>query len=164
MSVCDSCQFTDIRKDGTPCPQCEDGVMTIGDNHTEAIVHFDGGAQPNPGPAAIGCIVETEERYSECSDPIGKATNNQAEYKALIRGLKLAKDAGVDSVTAKGDSQLIVKQVTGEWDTNDDTLADLWGEVRELVDAFDQFTIEHIPREQNEAADSLVDNAFEEGE
>jgi len=136
--------------------------MVVGGDQTEATIHFDGGARPNLGPAAIGCTVETEEWHSECSDTIGDATNNRAEYRALIQALEIAEDAGVDSVTAKGDSQLIINQVTGEWDTNDDTLENLRDDVRELAQAFDQFNVEHIPREKNEAADSLVDEAFEE--
>lgn len=138
--------------------------MVVGDGQAEATVHFDGGARPNPGPAAIGCTVETEECYSEYSNTIGEATNNQAEYRALIRALEIAEDAGFDSVTAKGDSQLIVNQVTGEWDTNDDTLEDLRDDVRELAQIFHRFNIEHVPREENETADSLVDKAFEEEE
>jgi ribonuclease HI len=131
---------------------------------TEATIHFDGGARPNPGPAAVGCVVEIGDTERQSSHTIGEATNNQAEYQALIQALKIAEHEDADSVTAKGDSQLIINQITGEWDTNDDTLEDLRDDVRELAQMFDRFNVEHVPREENETADSLVDEAFEEGE
>ena len=77
---------------------------------TPAIIHFDGGARPsNPGPAAIGYTIETEDWCDEGSDHIGEATNNEAEYHALIQGLELASEKGCTEVQAKGDSQLIVR-------------------------------------------------------
>jgi len=128
----------------------------------EAIIEFDGGARPNPGPAAIGYILRTNELTERNSKQIGESTNNKAEYYALIHGLKLALDHKATTVLAKGDSQLIVNQVRGEWGVNEESLRPLYDQTQKLADKFDQFAIEHIPREQNQEADSLVDEAFSE--
>lgn len=129
---------------------------------TPAIIHFDGGARPpDNGPAAIGYTVEidgsTEERGH---DRIGRATCNEAEYHALIRGLEVASKKGCTEVGTRGDSQLIVRQVTGDWQTKEPRLRELRNRVRELADKFEQFEIQHIPREENREADALVEQAF----
>jgi ribonuclease HI len=126
-----------------------------------AIIHFDGGARPsNPGPAAIGYTVEAEDWSDEGSVHLGKATNNEAEYRALIRGLEVASKKGCTEVEARGDSQLIVRQVTGDWQTKEPRLRELRDRVRELAEEFEQFEIRHIPREENWEADALVEQAF----
>ena len=128
---------------------------------TPAVIHFDGGARPsNPGPAAIGYTIEAEDWSGEGSEPLGKATNNEAEYHALIRGLEAASEKGCATVEVRGDSQLIVNQVTGEWDTNEQHLRELRDRAQEVADEFEQFEIQHIPREENREADELVDRAF----
>jgi ribonuclease HI len=129
---------------------------------TPAIIHFDGGARPpDNGPAAIGYTVEmggsTEEKEH---DRIGRATCNEAEYHALIRGLEVASKKGCTEVEARGDSQLIVRQVTGEWQTKEPRLRELRDRVREVAEEFEQFEIQHIPREENWEADALVEQAF----
>lgn len=91
---------------------------------TPAILYFDGGVRPtNPGPAAIGYTIEAEDWYDESSVHIGKATSNEAEYHALIRGLEVTSKEGCAKVEARGDSQLIVNQVKGDYDTNKHTSA-----------------------------------------
>lgn len=127
-----------------------------------AIIHFDGGARPpDNGPAAIGYTVvmggSTEEKEH---DRIGRATCNEAEYQALIRGLETASEKGCTEVEARGDSQLIVRQVTGDWQTNEQHLRKLRARTQELADEFEQFEIQHIPREENREADALVEQAF----
>lgn len=93
---------------------------------TPAIIHFDGGARPsNPGPAAIGYTIEAENWFDEGSDHLGRATNNEAEYQALIRGLEVASKQGCTEVEARDDSQLIVRQVTGDWQTKEPHLREL---------------------------------------
>jgi ribonuclease HI len=129
---------------------------------TPAVIHFDGGARPpDNGPAAIGYTVEidgpTEARDSA---RIGTATCNEAEYYALIRGLEVASKQGCTEVKARGDSQLLVRQVTGEWQTKEPRLRELRDRVREVADEFEQFEIQHIPREENRKADALVEQAF----
>ena len=85
---------------------------------TPTVVKFDGGARPNPGPAAIGYIVETGDWTEGGSEHIGESTNNRTEYRALIQGLELASEKGCTEVEARGDSEVIVKQVRGEYGVN----------------------------------------------
>jgi ribonuclease HI len=127
-----------------------------------AHVYFDGGSRGNPGPAAIGWVIVTSDGIAaEGSERIGKATNNQAEYEALIRALEAAADIGFEELTVKGDSQLIVKQVRGEWDTNDPTLREKRVRARELFRNFEEWSLDHVPREINERADELVNEALD---
>jgi ribonuclease HI len=127
-----------------------------------AHVYFDGGSRGNPGPAAIGWVIVTSDGIAaEGSERIGKATNNQAEYEALIRALEAAADIGFEELTVKGDSQLIVKQVRGEWDTNDPTLREKRVRARELFRDFEEWSLDHVPREINERADELVNEALD---
>jgi ribonuclease HI len=129
---------------------------------TPAIIHFDGGARPpDNGPAAIGYTVERGgSTEGSGHDRIGTATCNEAEYHALIRGLEVASEKGYTEVEARGDSQLIVRQVTGDWQTKEPRLRELRDHVREVTEEFEQFEIRHIPREENREADALVEQAF----
>ncbi|AFZ73700.1 ribonuclease HI [Natronobacterium gregoryi] len=127
-----------------------------------AHLYFDGGARGNPGPAAIGWVIVTGDGIvAEGSERIGRATNNQAEYAALIAVLEAARDYGYDEVQIRGDSELIVKQVRGEYDTNNPELREKRVTVHELLSSFDEWAIEHVPREVNERADELANEAFE---
>jgi ribonuclease HI len=129
-----------------------------------AHVYFDGASRGNPGPAAVGYVVVTDGGIvAEGGERIGRATNNQAEYEALVRALSVARDYGFETVHVRGDSELIVKQVTGAWDANDPDLRELRVEARELLSSFDDWRIEHVPREINERADELANEAFEDG-
>lgn len=124
-------------------------------------IRFDGGARPNPGPAAIGYVINAgEDQFIEGSRSIGEATNNVAEYKALIAALKDALEWGFSDIVVEGDSQLVVKQVNDDWRTNDPTLRRLRDQVQELASSFAQFDLKHIPREMNSKADTLVDESF----
>lgn len=125
-----------------------------------AILNFDGGAQPNPGQIGIGCIVRTDNRTWTDSQQLGHGTNNEAEYRALICGLELAREEGCTSLEVAGDSELIVRQVQGEYDVNESNLRRLRDRVMSLVDEMDEFTIHHVPREANQRADKLADQAL----
>ncbi|MFB6087296.1 MAG: ribonuclease HI [Haloarculaceae archaeon] len=128
-----------------------------------AHVYFDGASRGNPGPAAIGWVVVTGDGIvTEGGKTIGRATNNQAEYEALVQALRVARDYGFDEVEIRGDSELIVKQVRGEWQTNDPELREYRVTVRELLTAFDEWSIEHVPREINERADELANDALDD--
>ncbi|WP_115862832.1 ribonuclease HI [Halorussus litoreus] len=128
-----------------------------------AYVYFDGASRGNPGPAAAGWVIVTSNGIAaEGGETIGRATNNQAEYEALIRGLRAARDYGFDSVEVKGDSELIVKQVTGAWNTNDPELREHRVTVRELLTEFDDWELDHVPREINERADELANEALDD--
>ncbi|MFO7833115.1 MAG: ribonuclease HI family protein, partial [Halohasta sp.] len=85
-----------------------------------------------------------------------------AEYQALIRALEAARDYGLDEVDVRGDSELIVKQVRGEWNTNEPTLRERRVRVRELLTEFDRWSLEHVPREINSRADDLANEALDE--
>jgi len=130
---------------------------------TSAVVHFDGGARPpDNGPAAIGYTVEIDGSTEEQdSARIGTATCNEAEYHALIKGLEAASKKGCTEVKARGDSQLIVRQVTGDWQTKEARLRELRDRVEELADEFETFEIAWVDREENKEADALVEQAFE---
>ena len=128
-----------------------------------AHVYFDGGARGNPGPAGIGWVIVTSDGIvAEGSDTIGRATNNQAEYEALIAALEAAREYGYEEVHVRGDSELIVKQVRGEYDTNNPELRERRVTVHELLSTFEEWTLEHVPREINSRADGLANEAMDE--
>jgi len=125
--------------------------------------YFDGASRGNPGPAAAGYVlVDDGGIVAEGGETIGRATNNQAEYAALVRALEVASDYRFDEVRVRGDSELIVKQVRGEWDTNDPELREQRVRVRELLLRFDDWSIEHVPREINDRADQLANDALDD--
>ena len=126
------------------------------------IVEFDGASRGNPGPAGIGYRVLRDGEGVEGHEYIGKATNNEAEYRALIRGLKCALERGHDDVIAQGDSELVVRQVRGQYNVGAENLIPLYEEARELVVEFDDFEIRHVRRSKNEGADDLANEALDE--
>jgi len=121
-------------------------------------VHVDGGARGNPGPAAIAAVTEDEDGalLEERGERIGAATNNVAEYRALLLGIERAAALGADEVELVGDSELIVKQVRGEYKVKDPNLRELHRQVRAGLERFRRWSIRHVRREDNEAADALV--------
>jgi ribonuclease HI len=143
-------------------PETLAGLVAPG-NGGQAYVYFDGAARGNPGPAAIGWVIVTDDGIvTEGGERIGETTNNRAEYDALIRGLEAARARGFDAVELRGDSELIVKQVTGEYDVNEPALRERRVRVHELLGAFDDWHIAHVPRAANERADDLASAALEE--
>lgn len=126
------------------------------------IVEFDGASRGNPGPAGIGYRVLPDGDGVEGHDYIGEATNNEAEYRALIRGLESALEKGYTDVIAEGDSQLVVRQVRGQYNVGAENLVPLYEEARELVNQFDYFEIRHVKRSKNEGADDLANEALDE--
>ncbi len=128
-------------------------------------IYSDGGARGNPGKAGIGAILynEKDEVLATISQFIGQATNNQAEYKAIIAGLKKAKELKASEVIAYLDSELIVKQVRGEYKVKNKDLAPLFLELYKLKLAFKKSHFIHIPRERNKEADKLANQAMDRG-
>ena len=124
----------------------------------KAIIYTDGGADPNPGPGAIGVVIKNDrgETISTISRPIGRVTNNQAEYKAVIAALEKAISLGIEEVTMFADSQLVVRQLNGTYKVRKAELKPLHAQVTELSSRLKHFTIEYIPREYNMEADSLT--------
>jgi ribonuclease HI len=134
------------------------------DGGGRAHVYFDGASRGNPGPAAIGWVIVTSEGIvAEGGERIGSTTNNQAEYAALVTALEAAKEYGYGEVHARGDSELIVKQVRGEYDTNNPDLREQRVTVLELLSSFDEWTLEYVPREVNDRADGLANEALDQG-
>jgi len=126
-------------------------------------VNFDGGARGNPGPAAIAAVVSAPggEVLEERSELIGSATNNVAEYRALLLGIERARGLGATEVELVGDSELIARQVRGEYRVKDAGLRPLHAEVRKALEGFDRWSIRNVPRDENEAADALVNAALD---
>jgi len=138
-------------------------ALLRGDDGGRVHAYFDGASRGNPGPASVGYVlVDDSGIVAEGGETIGTATNNQAEYKALIRAVEVARDYGFDDAHIRGDSELIVKQVRGEWDTNDPELRENRVRVRELLTDFDDWQIEHVPREINDRADELANDALDD--
>lgn len=128
---------------------------------TEWVATFDGASRGNPGPAAVGATLARDgDRIDTAHRTIGTATNNVAEYRALEAALELAAENGVSSLTVRGDSQLVIKQVTGEWNANE-KLARLRDSIRDQLTAFADVEFEHINRNNNRAADSLANRALD---
>jgi ribonuclease HI len=130
----------------------------------ELVVYFDGGSRGNPGEAAIGAVVRDAGRDAPLvtiSERIGVATNNVAEYRALIAGLEAASRHGGRRLLVRGDSQLVLKQLRGEYKVKHPALKPLYDEARKLLRRFDDVTLEHVPRDQNVDADALVNAALD---
>jgi len=127
------------------------------------VVNVDGGARGNPGPAAIAAVVATPdgEVLEERSESIGEATNNVAEYRAVLLGIERARALGASELELVGDSELIVRQVLGDYRVKDAGLRPLHAQVRKALEGFDRWSIRHVRREQNEAADALVNEALD---
>jgi ribonuclease HI len=127
-----------------------------------ATVHIDGAARGNPGPAAYALVLRRPgEPVVEEAAPIGKATNNVAEYTALVRALERAAALGVTDLAVFSDSELLVKQMNGEYRVKHPDLQDLYREAQELRRRFDRVTLTHVRRAQNADADRLGNEALD---
>ena len=126
-------------------------------------IYTDGAARGNPGPAGIGVVIKNGNKVLlEVADYIGKTTNNIAEYMALIRGLEEALDMGQRHIEVFADSELLVKQIKGEYKVKNEGLAPLFYNVRSLIKKFKHFSITHVPREENEHADVLSNKGIDD--
>jgi ribonuclease HI len=130
---------------------------------TRVIVHTDGAARGNPGPAGIGAqITSTDgEVLAEIAEGLGETTNNVAEYTAAIRGLERAAELGATEVTLRTDSQLLVNQLTGVYRVKTPHLQPLHRRLRSLAAAFDRVTYEHVPRARNTEGDRLANEGVD---
>jgi probable phosphoglycerate mutase len=129
----------------------------------QAILHTDGGARGNPGPAGIGAVLKDRDGnvVGEIGRGIGVATNNVAEYTALIEGLKLAQAKGVTEIDVRMDSKLVVFQVLGEWKIKNDALRQLAARAERLLRGFERKSLTYVPREQNAEADKLANQGMD---
>ena len=131
--------------------------------HPKLVLHVDGGARGNPGPAAIGIVLSDPSgaEVASFSDTIGETTNNVAEYRALLRGLELAAQHGAREVHVINDSELVARQLTGEYKVKHAAMQQLHGEAMALLRGFAAWSIESVPRAQNAHADRLVNEALD---
>lgn len=130
------------------------------------VIYTDGGCRHNPGPAAIGVLIQDTSGATvrTISHYIGHGTNNQAEYRAVIAGLKEAQVLGATSVEVRSDSQLIVEQLNGRYKVKDAVLKPLFLEACNLSRLFQNFRIGYIPRTMNREADRLANQALDSQE
>jgi ribonuclease HI len=128
-----------------------------------AVVNVDGGSRGNPGPAAAAAVLSSPEGdvLESRGELIGVATNNVAEYRAMLLGIELAKAHGADEIELVGDSELIVRQLRGEYKVKDAALRELHAEATAALRGFDSWSIKSVRREQNEAADALVNETLD---
>jgi ribonuclease HI len=127
------------------------------------VIHVDGGARGNPGPAAAGVVVLNEEGtvIHSASRTLGRTTNNVAEYQALLLGIECAKQLAATDVEFIGDSELVVKQINGEYRVKNEALRPLYQEALRKLSEFDRWSIRSVAREKNAGADALVNQALD---
>jgi ribonuclease HI len=126
-------------------------------------IHVDGGSRGNPGPAAAGVIIRAADDGTVLQQAgvfLGEATNNVAEYRGLIEGLRRAAALGVQTVQILSDSELMVRQMNGQYRVKNEGLKPLFEEANTLAGQFERFSIDHIPRTQNSDADEIANRAM----
>jgi ribonuclease HI len=128
------------------------------------VVHVDGGARGNPGPAGVAAVASTPDgtALGEDSAYIGEATNNVAEYRALLLGLELARRLGARDVQVVNDSELVARQIGGQYKVKHAALRPLHREAMDTLRSFDRWSVRSVRREQNVRADELVNAALDE--
>jgi ribonuclease HI len=129
----------------------------------KVVVHVDGGARGNPGPAAAGAVLSTPEGdvLDEAAEAIGVATNNVAEYRGLLLGLERARELGASEVEVVNDSELVAKQVNGVYKVKHKDMKPLHAAALAALAGFERWTIRSVPRADNAAADALVNQALD---
>jgi ribonuclease HI len=135
----------------------------VAGSHRAIVVHVDGGARGNPGPAGIAAVAATPdgEPLAERSQYIGDATNNVAEYRALLLGVRLAEELGARELDVVGDSQLVARQIGGQYKVKHAALKPLYREAMVALARFHRWSIRDVRREHNERADELVNEAID---
>jgi ribonuclease HI len=128
------------------------------------VVNVDGGARGNPGPAAVAAVATDEagQVVGERNAYIGEATNNVAEYRALLLGLELARELGATAVEVVNDSELVARQIGGEYKVKHAGLKPLFEEAMSTLRQFDGWSVRNVPRAENSRADGLVNQALDE--
>lgn len=127
-----------------------------------ATLYTDGGSRGNPGPAGIGFeLLLSDDEKILGGAYIGEASNNIAEYQAIVWGLQNAREAGVSTIILRADSELAIKQIKGEYKVKNEGLKPLFFEVVSLLKSFESFTAEHVYRKDNVVADALVNEALD---
>jgi ribonuclease HI len=131
----------------------------------KVVVHVDGGARGNPGPAAAAAVLTTPDGdvVDEAHELLGVATNNVAEYRGLLLGLARASALGADEVEVVNDSELVAKQVNGQYKVKHPDMRPLYEQALQALRGFERWSIRSVPRAQNAAADALVNQALDSG-
>jgi ribonuclease HI len=129
----------------------------------KVVLHVDGGARGNPGPAAIGVVISDPdgEVLDEVAEAIGVATNNVAEYRAVLRGLERARELGATELEIVNDSELVARQLTGAYKVKHPAMKPLYAEAIAALRGFDSWRIRSVPRADNARADELVNEALD---
>jgi len=129
----------------------------------ELIINCDGGSRGNPGPAALGVSIQRPDgtEFEAIAETIGVATNNVAEYTAVIVGLRRCAALGARAVHVRSDSQLLIEQLAGRYKVKNANLKKLYAEAIDAAKGFERVTYEHVRREQNTRADELVNMALD---
>lgn len=131
-------------------------------NHFMHELYIDGACRGNPGPASIGAsLCKDGQEIANRSEVVGIQTNNVAEYKALLFGLQLVLENQINEVKVFSDSQLMVRQINGQYKVKDAKMKILYDEAKKLIAQFSKFSIEHILREKNTRADELANQALD---
>jgi ribonuclease HI len=127
------------------------------------VVHVDGGARGNPGPAAAAAVVSTPDGdvLDEACELLGVVTNNVAEYRGLLLGLDRARALGADEVEVVNDSELVAKQVNGQYKVKHPDMKPLHAQARSALGEFERWRVRSVPRAQNARADALVNQALD---
>ncbi len=130
----------------------------------KVVIHVDGGARGNPGPAAAAAVIASPEGelIAEHAETLGSATNNVAEYRALLLGLERAAALGASDVEVVGDSELIARQVQGAYKVKNAALRGLYEQALTALARFESWSIRTVPRAQNAHADALVNAALDD--
>ena len=128
------------------------------------VVHVDGGARGNPGPAAAAAVISTPdgEVLDEATELLGAQTNNVAEYRGLLLGLRRARELGATEVAVVNDSELVAKQLTGAYKVKHAGLRPLYLEAMRELRGFERWSVRSVPRAENAHADALVNQALDE--
>ena len=133
-------------------------------NKNKLIIYCDGGSRGNPGPAGLGAVIYDEDKniLFEISEYLGVTTNNQAEYKGVLQAIKKAKELKAKELTFYLDSELIVKQMNGQYRVKNRDLIPLYMKIRKYVLEFQKVEFNHVRREYNKEADALANMAMDE--
>lgn len=135
-----------------------------GQDALRVIAHIDGGARGNPGPAGAGVVIadaDSQQVLHQAGIFLGRATNNVAEYNGLLEALRRAKALGADEIDVRSDSELLVRQMIGQYRVKNANLKPLYREAIRLAEGFARFGIEHVRREQNTEADQMANRAMD---
>ena len=140
------------------------GEGTAGAAGRRMVVRADGASKGNPGPSACGAVIEMDgEVIWDGGRRLGRTTNNVAEYEGLILGLETAASLGADAVEVKLDSELLVRQIEGRYKVKSAKLRPLFAKVSRLLSGFGEWSVSHVPRGENSAADRAANEALRDG-